>query len=108
MLEMQIVNSNVRNFHVPFVKCPQQWAFCRLCAHLGSEVLYFNTDDHVNFGFKTDFGVTLRYRKVTLTASYEAGTVNVPITHYQHDGTTGSIYDTAAQEIDRKMPMGML
>ncbi len=71
-----------------------------------SEVLYFNTDENVNFGLKTDVGVTLRYRKVTLTASYESGTFNVPVTYYQNNGGE-SVYDEA-QEMDRKMPMGVL
>ena len=72
-----------------------------------AEVLYLNTDENVNFGFKTDIGVTLRYRKVTLTASYESGTFNVPVTYYRHDGGE-SVYDAVPQEMDRKMPMGVL
>ena len=72
-----------------------------------SEVLYFNTDDKVNFALKADMGVSLRYRKVALTASYESGTFNVPITYYQNDGAD-EVYDNAPQEMDRKMPMGLL
>src|SRR5690606_4488076 len=66
-----------------------------------SEVLYFNTDENTDFGLRTDVGVTLRYRKVTLTASYESGTFEVPVTYYQNDGSE-SAYDTAPQEMNRK------
>ena len=72
------------------------------------EVAYFGTDDNVFFGFKTDIGVTLRYRKVTLTASYESGTFDVPVVYFQGDGSSSSIYDTEPMEVDREMPMGML
>ncbi|MGV3762077.1 hypothetical protein [Parapedobacter sp.] len=72
-----------------------------------AEVLYFNTDENVNFGLKTDMGITLRYRKMTFTASYESGTFEVPITYYENDGSE-SVYDNTPQEMDRKMPMGVL
>ncbi|PPL04688.1 hypothetical protein [Parapedobacter indicus] len=71
-----------------------------------AEVLYFNTDEKVNFAFKTDFGINLRYRRVTLTASYESGTFNVPMTYYQNDGAE-EVYDTEPREMDGKMPMGL-
>lgn len=72
-----------------------------------AEMLYFNTDEDVAFGLKTDVGISLRYKKVTFTASYESGTFEVPVTYYQNDGSE-SVYDTAPQEMDRKMPMGVL
>ncbi len=73
----------------------------------GSEVLYFDNEEEVGFALRTDVGVNLRYRKVTLTASYESGNFNVPVVYYHNDGS-GDIYETEPLEFDAKMPMGRL
>lgn len=58
----------------------------------------------VLFGWKSDFGVNLRYRKVTLTFNYESGSFNATPYYYQYNAVTDQEIDGSFKQ---KMPMGI-
>lgn len=67
------------------------------------EEFSFYDEDPVIFGWKSDFGVNLRYRKGTLTLGYEAGSFNTTSYYYRSSEATGESGGT----IEQKMPMGV-
>ncbi|SKB47241.1 hypothetical protein SAMN05660226_01527 [Parapedobacter luteus] len=62
----------------------------------------FYDEDPVIFGWKSDFGVNLRYKKGTLTLGYESGSFNSKSYYYiSNEGMT------EGGTVEQKMPMGV-
>ena len=62
----------------------------------------FHDEEPVIFGWKSDFGINLRYRKVTLTFSHVSGSFNTTPYYYQYNAATDQEIDGSFKQ---KMPV---
>ena len=56
------------------------------------------------FGLKTDVGINLRYKKLTLTAGYESGSFKNVFDSGEYNEDTGQLVEHTSE---KKLPMGM-
>ncbi|WP_353126257.1 hypothetical protein [Parapedobacter pyrenivorans] len=75
-------------------------AFAKVAPTVLTSIAGLEDVESVLFGWKSDFGVNLRYKKVTLTAGYESGSFKYD--SYEYDEVTD--IESSSKE---KFPMGM-
>jgi hypothetical protein len=79
-------------------------AFVKVAPTILTSVAAMEDLESVLFGWKSDAGVNLRYRKLTLTAGYESGSFKYNSANGEYDEATGTYVDSSTKE---KFPMGM-
>ncbi len=66
------------------------------------EFYFHDAESPIVFGWQSDFGVNLRYRKVTLTLSHVSGSFNITPYYYRYNATTDEEFDGS---FEQKMPV---
>jgi len=79
-------------------------AFVKLAPTILTSMSEMEDLEQVLFGLKSDVGINLRYKKVTLTAGYESGAFNYNSYDSDYDEDTGEYIEHTTKE---KFPMGM-
>jgi len=79
-------------------------AFVKLAPTILTSMSEMEDLEEVLFGLKSDVGINLRYKKVTLTAGYESGKFKYNSYNSEYNEETGDYTEHTTQE---KFPMGM-
>jgi len=79
-------------------------AFVKLAPTILTSMSEMEDLEEVLFGLKSDVGINLRYKKVTLTAGYESGAFKYDSYNSEYNEETGEYIEHTTKE---KFPMGM-
>jgi len=79
-------------------------AFVKLAPTMLTSLSEMEDLEEVLFGLKSDVGINLRYKKITLTAGYESGAFKYDSYDSEYNEETGEYTENTTKE---KFPMGM-